>query len=208
VIQTIEELVALTDADAATETLPLIADELRLRVPGSSLDMLERIRAALPGMPVSYLEVAAKIDLSFVSINGLVVAPGKRNEDNLLTRLTNANSPASPQWDYVEDHCLYEVAHYPGSLVCVRRENTERPGEVVRVDYEWGGVDNLVLRRTSWSFEQMLLGFGRIKEQFFAERRGPEVIDEVLGSLRTDFGFDEEQMEDWARFASEALGEF
>lgn len=202
-IQTLDELVALTEAVAATE--PLIADDLRLRSPGCTPEEIDQLRSALPDLPESYLSVAARIALSYVSMNGLVVAPGRSNADDLLTRLTEANSPASPQWDYVEDYGLYEVAQYDGSLICVAREGTASAGEVVRVDYSWGGIDNLVLHRTAWTFEQLLLGFGRIKEQFFAKRRGSEVIDEVLSSLRTDFCFDEEQMEDWTWFTGDAL---
>jgi hypothetical protein len=210
VIQTIADLIEMTEREAdSTEKqgFPTIAEQTRLRSPGCSIEEIARLREALPGLTESYLNVAAQVYLPNVSIGYLSLAPGGLRDGNLFNRLTKFNSPASPQWDYVDDHNLYEVAHYPGSLVCVAREGTVRPGEVVRVDYEWGGVDDLVLHRTTWSFEQLLLGFGRIREQRLAKRRGPEVIDEVLRSLRKDFGFDDEQMEDWTWFASEALGE-
>jgi hypothetical protein len=76
----------------------------------------------------------------------------------------------------------------------------------MRVDYEWGGVGNLQLCRTAWSFEQLLLGFGRIKEQFIARRFGPPVVEDVLTSLRSDYDFDEEQMSDWTWFVDIELG--
>jgi hypothetical protein len=211
VIQSIADLMAMSEIDAVAAEkrgFPGIAEQTRLRSPGCSAEEIARLRGVYPMLPEQYLSVAAQVYLPNVSIGYLSLAPGGLRDGNLFNRLTKFNSPASPQWDYVDDHNLYEVAHYPGSLVCVAREGTVRPGEVVRVDYEWGGVDDLVLHRTTWSFEQLLLGFGRIREQRLAKRRGLEVIDEVLTSLRTDFDFDDEQMEDWTWFASEALGEF
>jgi hypothetical protein len=204
-IHTLDDLVAHTEAFAATR--PQDAHELRLRKPGCSEEDLERLRERLPGIPESYLRVAAEVTLSFVSIRGLVVvAPPRRGADDLLKRLTEVNSSASPQWEFVNAHGLYEVAYYPGSLVCVAREGTPRAGEVMRVDYAWSGTDNLPLVRTAWSFEQLLLGFGRISERFLARQFGPGVVADVLHALRSDFAFDEEQMNDWAWFVDVALG--
>jgi hypothetical protein len=205
VIETIDDLVALTEAHAAMR--PLNANEIRLRTPGCTENEIARLQKALPGLPESYLNVAKRVTLSFVSISGLVVSPGKRGGEDLFTRLTRANSPSSPQWGFVDAHGLYEVAQYPGSLVCVARLGTARAGEVLRIDYGWDGVDNLQLLRNAWSFDQLLLGFGRIREQLLAKRFGPDVVVEVLTSLKSDFAFDEEQMKDWLGLVGEAIGE-
>jgi len=208
-IQTIEDLIALSEKQAEEwnrRGYPDLADEARLRAPGCTEDEIRTLRHRFPGLPESYLHVATQLTLSATPLGYLVIVPGAFNDDDLLTRLIEANSLASPQWDFVDAHKLYEVAQYPGSLVCVAREGAVHPGEVVRVDYEWGGLDNLQVHRTAWSFEQLLIGFGRIREQFLAKNFGPEIVNDVLTSLRTDFAFDEEQMEDWTRFVNEALG--
>jgi len=208
-IQTLEELIAQSEREAArfeAEGFPTIANETRIRTPGCSPEEIARIRETLPGMPGSYLGIAAKVSLPNISIGDFGFAPGGLYDGDLFNRLTDENSDASPQWDFVNKHGLYHVADYPGSLICVSREGTAHPGEVVQVDYEWGGVDDLQLRRVAWSFEQMMLGFGRIHEQCLAEREGPEVVEEVLSSLQANFDLDEEQMQVWTWFVEEKLG--
>lgn len=207
-IQTLNDLIALAvmEATAAEQRgFPGIAARTRLEIPGSSEEEINMLRQRLQGIPESYLDVAKQITLAARSIGYLDLSPGPFNEDDLLARLVDANSDEWILWELVDQHRLYHVAGYPGCIVCVARQETPVPGEVVFVDYDWG--DEPMLRRTAWSFEQLLLGFGRIREQRLAQRKGQESIDEVLSSLRTDFGFDDEQMEDWAWFVGVALGQ-
>jgi hypothetical protein len=209
VIRTIDELIALTEREAASldaEGFSSIAQETRLRTPGCTPDELARIRVALPGLPESYLAITARVSLPNITLGDLQLAPGPFNEMSLFDRLTEENGPNSPQWGFVNHHGLYHVASYPGSLVCVNRDGTEHPGEVFEVDYGWGGINDLQLRRVAWSFEQMMIGFGRIREQRLAEREGSEVVEAVLSSLQADFGLDDEQMEVWYGWVEEVLG--
>jgi hypothetical protein len=156
VIRTIDELIALTEREAASTEergFPENAEQTRLRVPGCTPYELASIRAALPGLPESYLAVTARVSLPNISIGDFGLAPGGLYDGDLADRLLEENGPNSPQWDFVNHHALYHVAYYPGSLICVSRDGTEHPGEVFEVDYGWGGIDDLQLRRVAWSFE-------------------------------------------------------
>jgi hypothetical protein len=210
VIHTIDELVVLTQRQAdvtEAEGYPEVANEIRLRTPGCSDEEIARLRAALPGLSESYLAIAARVALPIVAIGFLQLAPGGLHDGSLFDRLTDVNSTAWPLWAFVDEHNLYHVADTDGSLFCVVREDAKHPGEVYRVDYEWGGIDNPQLHRVAWSFEQLLLGFGRISEQAQAGRFGPHAVTEVLDSMREDFGLDEEQLQDWSWTVEEALSE-
>lgn len=203
-IQTLEELIALTEAGALASNY--IADEILLRTPGCSELEIAQLREALPGLPASYWDVAAKVALPIVSIGYLQLAPGGLFGGTLFDRLTDANSATWPLWEFVDQHDLYHVADRDSSLYCVAREGAAHPGEVVRIDYEWGGV-NPQPHRVAWSFEQLMLGYGRISEQAQAGRFGPDAVEAVLHSMREDFGLDDEQIEDWWLTADEVLSE-
>jgi hypothetical protein len=203
VIWTIEQLIALTEREVALD--PSFGDEILLRTPGCTPDELDKLGEALPGLPESYLSVAARVALPNVSIGYLNLAPGRRQDGSLLKRLTHANSSAWPLWEFVDQQNLYHVADYEGDMICVVREGSPNVGEVLRVDLSCPPTPNL--HRTAQSFEQLLLGFGNLHEQHIAERFGPEVIDEVLTSMQAELGLDEEQMEDWTWVAEVALGE-
>jgi hypothetical protein len=204
-IQTLADLIALTEAEALTSSFN--ADEILLRTPGCSELEMAQLREALPGLPESYIAVATQVALPNISIGYLRLVPGGLYAGSLFDRLIDANSGAWPLWEFVYQHDLYHVADTDGSLYCVARESSPHPGEVVRIDYEWGGVDEPQLHRVSWSFEQLMLGYGRIGEQAQAGRRGPLAVDVVLDSMRADYGLDEEQIEDWWLTAEEYLGE-
>jgi hypothetical protein len=202
-IRTIQDLVALTEREVAMD--PVLADEILLRSPGCSPTEITELRAALPGLPESYLSVAERVSLPNVSIGYLNLAPGRRQDGSLLKRLTHANSSAWPLWGFVAKNGLYHVADYEGDMICVVREGRPNAGEVLRMDLSCPPTPEL--HRTAQSFEQLLLGFGSLREQHVEERFGPEAIDEVLTSLQEEFGLDEEQLEDWTWFAEVALGE-
>jgi hypothetical protein len=208
VIRALDDLIALSNLEAdktASEGFVNIAEEVRLRKPGCTPDEMNRIRTALLGIPESYLSVAAYVALPKVSIGNLTLAPGRPQDESLFDRLTHANSPAWPLWDFVNHHCLYHVADYEGDMICVVRDGKLNAGEILRIDLSCPPTPEL--HRTAWSFEQLMLGFGRLREQFLEERFGPDAIDEVLASLVSDFELDAEQTEDWAWFAEVALSD-
>jgi hypothetical protein len=99
----------------------------------------------------------------------------------------------------------YHVADYEGDMICVVRDGLPNAGELIRMDLICPPTPEL--HRTAQSFEQLLFGFGSLREQHVEERFGPEAIDEVLSPIRAELGLDEEQMEDWTWFAVVALGE-
>jgi hypothetical protein len=203
VIRTIEEVVALSAREAEAE--PLLAEEMLLRTPGTSNAELAQIRTALPGLPESYLTVAAQVLLPNAAIGYVQLAPGEPDGGGLVERLVHANSPASPLWAFLDQRQLYHIADYEGDMICVVRDGQPKAGEIARIDLSCPPTPEL--HRTAWTFEQFLIGFGRLREQFVEERFGPDAIDAVLASLVDDFHFDEEQFEDWTWFAEVALGE-
>jgi hypothetical protein len=208
VIQTLDELVFLSNIEAnsaAAEGFPENANEIRLLKPGCTTNEIVRIREELPGIPESYLSVAAQVALPNVSIGFLNLAPGWPQDGSLPDRLVDANNPRWPLWEFVDYHDLYHVAEYEGDMICVVRDNQSRAGEVIRMDLSCPPTPEL--SRVAWSFEQLLLGFGRLREQFLQERLGSEVINEVLASLSDDYHLDDEQLADWTWFAEVALGE-
>jgi hypothetical protein len=108
-------------------------------------------------------------------------------------------------WDFIDQHRLYHVADYEGDIICVIREGRANAGQVIRIDMSCPPTPEP--HRVARSFEQLVIGFGRLREQFLDGCLGPAAIARVLIALQRDFELDEEQMEEWTWFAEVALGE-
>jgi hypothetical protein len=204
-IRTLRDLAALTERDASR--IPLLADGTLLRSPGLTGQDSERLRAALPGLPEDYLAIAARFDLAPVAIAYFNLAPGAQGGlTDLVTRLVLANDPTRNRYcELMRPARSLEVAGYGGDPLCMAAVDAPRPGEVVRVDTF--DLRAPTLHRTANSFEQLMVGAGRIRERWIEGERGPAAVEAVVGSLASDYGLDEEQLEDWRWFAEVALGD-
>jgi hypothetical protein len=209
VINTIEELVALTGLEAAQdleEGFPEIAERSRLRTPGLSEDEVAELLKAFPGMPASYLDIARRVSLFHTDIGYFSVGPYQWAQcDNYLDGLKDTNSPKLWYFDLLEPYKLYVVGSHDTDLIAVAREGTTRPGEVfVIMDY---CIPDPRVRRLAWNYEQVLLSFGRVREAFVNKRFDDESIAEVNASVRSDFNLNNEQMDWWEMAIEQALDE-
>jgi hypothetical protein len=147
-------------------------------------------------MPESYLKVAATIALPRKSIGHLELATGGRREGSLLDFLSKANGPAFPLWPLVALGRFYFVAAYQRHLVCVRQDGAERAGEVFMIMLS--KPPSLSIMPVAFSFEQLLIGFGRIREKWRTNQLGEAAIEAFLNSLSRDLGFQSDQMQTWS----------
>jgi hypothetical protein len=191
-IKTLQDLHLYSRAQSADE--PLIGDEILIPSPGLSADELTRVRAALPNLPEDYLHVITELDLESAQID-FSLSPcshGKRRGE-MVRCLLERNSEENYFFPLLTENKLYEVGDYEGDPLCVSGRDATNPGEVVRLDHEVQ-----TLHRVANSFEQFVLGLGRLWEQCIeTSRRGEEVVNSFLTSIKQDFGLDDEQIEEW-----------
>jgi hypothetical protein len=221
-IRTLDELVSFTERyfkASYEEDFPELAEQFVLRTSGCSDSEIQMLREEFPGIPTSYLEIAALVSLPKIQLGYFRPAPGGVYERSLYDRLSEINSPDHHFSQQLHEQHLYCVAGYSGDLICVRRElgefrglksdrssdETLQPGEVVRILIEPGAP--LVVWRVAWTFEQTLVGFGRLKELSLDQQFGRDVVAAFLRAMRADFHLDDEQLSQWDVFAREQIGE-
>jgi hypothetical protein len=199
-IKTLEDVRIYSEDRSARS--PLIADEIRIPSPGLSSDELARVREALPGLPNSFLEVVAQLDLEAAQIE-FFLSPcsyGKRRGE-MVRCLLERNSDENYFFDLLTDNQLYEVGSWEGDPICVATRNATRPGEVTRIDHE-----TQTMNRIANDFEQLVIGLGRLNEQDRESGpRGQVGVELFLMSVSEDFGLDDEQMQEWTWLAEMSL---
>lgn len=205
-INTLSDLIAMTHREAAENEngeFPSLAEELRLITPGCTAEEIANLRKAFPGLPESYLEVAAAISLPRKSIGHFELATGGRREGSLGDFLKRANSPEFPLWPIVAKVHFYFIAGFFRHLICVRRKGLDGAGEVFMIVLSQPPSFRVV--PFADSFEQVLIGFGRVRELWRADRVGNEGVAAFVDSMQRDFRLSDVQSQLWRIIASYEL---
>jgi hypothetical protein len=193
VISSLEDLVRFTRKRASEE--PQFADELELRVPGLSPAELDRLATALPGIPASYLECLAHLELRGVTLGVFNLQPAAAQET--VEWLIDVNRPGDYLYvTYLAPNRLYHVASWGTDPICVARDLPDQAGgEVVGVDLEGGSEPRLY--RAAPSFASAMVAAGRMLELAADPAlAGQAGLEQFIASL-VDLGFDDEQQESW-----------
>ena len=169
--------------------------DLELRSPGLSASELDRLTAALPGLPASYLECLARFDLRRTSFSYFGLAP--LTGDDFVQAMLEANDPEGYLYStYLAPNGLYFVAHWEADPFCVARDLPGRPGgEVIGVDQASGAEPRLY--RVAPTFALAMLAAGSVLEALDdPAMAGAAGLERFLSGL-TKLGLDEEQRNSW-----------
>ena len=195
-IETLEDLVAHLERVAEAE--PALADELVLRSPGCSDEEVTRLVALLPGLPESYLSNLRRFALAGVTIGYFVLSPPMSGVGSIVDALSLANGERNAFAEATAERRLFIVAANESDWLCVAGEEAQRPGEVWRIDL--GDGPEPLFSRVASSFEQLLVGAGRIDEMAVGGAEGWLPVEDFLDSMRP-LGLDDEQLSNWRFFA-------
>lgn len=155
-IHSLEDLARCTQEWARATDLP--AEEVELRSPGLSPVQLDRLRAALPGMPASYLECVARFDLRNVRFGFFELQAATGND--LVQGLVEANEPEGFLYArYMAPNHLYWVASWDADPICVVRDQPARlGGEVIGLDLASGPEPRLYRVAPSFATAMIIAG--------------------------------------------------
>jgi hypothetical protein len=168
VIGSIQELVDFFEAQAVAD--PELSDELRIEQPGIGQADQARLRAALPLLPDSYLEVAIRISLSGRSIGYIRLTPP--GGGGIVSVLIEANqSSANPFLDRLKEEQVIEVGSVEGDPLVV----APGVGEVYLLIHDDPGMP---LRPIASSFENLVLLAGNLEQAMFSHEEPNEALEE------------------------------
>lgn len=199
-IETLEDLVA--HLERAAEAEPDLAEELVLRSPGCSEDEIARVTALLPGLPKSYLSILRRFALSGVTIGYFVLSPPMSGVDSIVDAVVLANGERNAFSEETAQRRLFIVAANEGDWLCVADEDAPRPGEVWRIDLGYGPKP--LFSRVADSFEQLLIGAGRLDEMALGGAEGWLPVDDFVEAMQS-LGLNDEQLGNWRFFAQAAF---
>lgn len=153
-IGTLDELKRYSRRMAAAS--PSLKDEVLLEEPGCSEADAERLLAALPGLPESYLRVIRSVDLTGKSIGYFRLSPGGTGKASIHERLVHENhGVTNPHARRLLADGTYQVAWWESELIAVaHRDGPYQVGNVVIYSHE---VRNTEGRLLADDFLQFLL---------------------------------------------------
>ncbi len=199
-IETLEDLVA--HLEQAAEAEPDLAGELVLRPPGCSEEEVASVTALLPGLPEGYLSLLRRFALGGVTIGYFVLSPPMSGSDSIVDALVLANGERNAFSEETARRRLFIVAANQSDWLCVAGEDAQRPGEVWRIDLGYGPEP--LFSRVADSFEQLLIGAGRLDEMALGGAEGWLPVDDFVEDMQS-LGLDDEQLGNWRLFAQAAF---
>ena len=115
-IRTLDDLIAYTQQLA--DNLPELRDSIVIKRPGCSPDAIVRLKAALAGIPQSYLDVVSAIDLNGIAIGYFQLSPGSGKD--FVDKLVRCNTAtANPAADRFHSDGVYQVASWEADPIGV-----------------------------------------------------------------------------------------
>jgi hypothetical protein len=200
VIESLEDLAG--HLERAAEAEPALAEESVLRPPGCSEDEIARLVARLPGLPESYLSVLRRFALGDVAIGYFVLSPAMSRVDSIVDALLSANGERNAFAEATAARRLFIVAAHDSDWLCVAGQAAQRPGEVWRIDLGFGPEP--LFSRVANSYEQLLIGAGRLDEMAVGGAEGWLPVEDFVDAMRP-LGLDDEQLGNWRFFAEAAF---
>ncbi len=201
-IETLEDLVVHLERVAEAEPEPALAEELVLRPPGCSEGDVARLMALLPGLPESYLSVLRRFALGGVTIGYFVLSPPMGGNDSIVDALVLANGERNAFSEETAERRLFIVAANESDWLCVAGEDAQHPGEVWRIDLGYGPEP--LFSRVADSFEQLLIGAGRLDEMAGGGAEGWLPVEDFVETMQS-LRLDDEQLGNWRFFAEAAF---
>lgn len=140
----------------------------------------DALKAALPDLPLSYIDVARQVALHEKVVGYFSLWPEAFNKGTLMETLVAANSEGSPFAEQLREIGAYQVASYEADPIGVVGEGEPNRGEVFKLDT---GNPSLKLSKIASSFEDFLLiAVSLDKAQM--EDQGQEASDAFLRDVQ------------------------
>lgn len=138
----------------------------QLYLPGISEESEKKLKASIPYLPSSYLELVKKYNFLEVCIGWFLVWPGgrfKTLEDSVIDALNDSFFPK----EFMEKHKMYQVGFCNTDLICVTAgTNQFAKGEVLFVDegFDIYNPQDSQVHSLAKDFEQFLIIAGNLNQ--------------------------------------------